>query len=226
MSNSDDDDLFTSMDALAFALAKGPSPEAFRAALIAADAAYRGEPAPAGEDGRRHVPGCQYAMSPAASNTCACAWTPPTVSSTRSRQRPEGREGMKKTLADKYERKGTAYAEARALAHVALRLGGLLRVASVSQRDLAGRLGLTEARISQILSANSNPTIRTLARIADALGFTLRITFVANDNASCAASAGWTAESEAHTADEQLARGVWHAARARTSALRTEASDE
>lgn len=75
-------------------------------------------------------------------------------------------------------------AEERAVAHVALTLGSLLRVASVTQRELATRLGLTEGRVSQLLSGNANPTVRTLSRIAHALGFTMRISFAASSQIS------------------------------------------
>lgn len=68
-----------------------------------------------------------------------------------------------------------AYVEQLALANVALMIADALEASGVSQRDLAGRLGLSEARVSQILNANNNLTVRTLARIADALGLELEL---------------------------------------------------
>lgn len=107
------------------------------------------------------------------------------------------------TLADKYEHDEAAFAEERAVAHVALTLGSLLRAASVTQRELATRLGLTEGRVSQLLSGNANPTVRTLSRIAHALGFTMRISFAANDNSKCGFDRGWTKDTHADcTANE------------------------
>jgi len=63
------------------------------------------------------------------------------------------------------------------LATVALQLADVLQKKRVSQRQLAGRLGVTEARVSQILSADGNPTVRTLARIAAALDCAVVIRF-------------------------------------------------
>ena len=69
------------------------------------------------------------------------------------------------------------FAEERALAKVALRLSDLLESKQLSQRALAQKLGVSEGRISQILSADANLTIRTLARIADALDLALDLAF-------------------------------------------------
>lgn len=73
--------------------------------------------------------------------------------------------------------------EERILAYVAVKVAGLLRAAGVSQRELARRMDVSDARVSQILSGKANPTVRSLARLADVLGFTMRIAFVANGNA-------------------------------------------
>jgi transcriptional regulator with XRE-family HTH domain len=53
----------------------------------------------------------------------------------------------------------------------------MLQKKGVSQRQLAGRLGVTEARVSQILGADGNPTVKTLARIAAALDCAVVIRF-------------------------------------------------
>lgn len=46
----------------------------------------------------------------------------------------------------------------------------------VNQKELAKRLGLTEARVSQIFSDECNVTIRTLAKVFHALGETPKLT--------------------------------------------------
>lgn len=40
----------------------------------------------------------------------------------------------------------------------------------VSQSDLARRLGVSRARVSQLLQHRSSPTLRTMVEVADALG--------------------------------------------------------
>jgi transcriptional regulator with XRE-family HTH domain len=77
-----------------------------------------------------------------------------------------------------------AFAEESALAHVSLSLADLIEASGVSQRQLAEALGLTEARISQILDVDSNLTVRTIARIACALGQRMQIQFAPRVEAS------------------------------------------
>jgi len=50
-------------------------------------------------------------------------------------------------------------------------LSGLLHSQQISQAELAKRLGVSKARISQILSGRENLTLRSLAAIGWALGF-------------------------------------------------------
>lgn len=40
----------------------------------------------------------------------------------------------------------------------------------ISQSDLARRLGVSRARVSQLLQHRSSPTLRTMVEVADALG--------------------------------------------------------
>lgn len=40
----------------------------------------------------------------------------------------------------------------------------------ISQSDLARRLGVSRARVSQLLQHHSSPTLRTMVEVADALG--------------------------------------------------------
>lgn len=68
-------------------------------------------------------------------------------------------------------------AQEEAVAHVALELAEMLERSGFSQRQLANLVGVTEGRISQILSAESNPTIKTLAKIGHAFGRRLRVAF-------------------------------------------------
>jgi len=69
------------------------------------------------------------------------------------------------------------YAEEKAVARVALRMADLLQKVDVTQRELARRVGVTEGRISQILRAENNPTVKTIARIAQAVGYVMDIEF-------------------------------------------------
>jgi transcriptional regulator with XRE-family HTH domain len=98
------------------------------------------------------------------------------------------------------------FAEERALAKVALRLSDLLEQRQLSQRDLARKLGVSEGRVSQILSADANLTIRTLARIADALDVDLDLSFHQRDHHE--------SEDDGEDGDEdrchlRLVRGGW-----------------
>ena len=69
-------------------------------------------------------------------------------------------------------------AEEEAIALAAITIAQLLEDCDVSQRELAQRLGITEGRVSQILAAESNPTMKTLARIGHVLGRRLELSFV------------------------------------------------
>jgi len=90
---------------------------------------------------------------------------------------------MKKSgVLDRYKRsrdEELSFAEEAAMAQVAVALADLLERCAVSQRELANRIGVTEGRVSQILAANSNPTVRTVARLAHAMGRRLQVEFVA-----------------------------------------------
>lgn len=67
-------------------------------------------------------------------------------------------------------------AEEAALAHVAL--------ANFSQSQLAEALGVTEARVSQVLDAESNLTVRAMARMSHAMGHRFEVQFVPEASAS------------------------------------------
>jgi transcriptional regulator with XRE-family HTH domain len=72
-------------------------------------------------------------------------------------------------------KKSNTYAEQFALASIALVLADALEESGISQRQLAERLGVSEARVSQILSADHNLTVKVLAKIANALQRELKI---------------------------------------------------
>jgi transcriptional regulator with XRE-family HTH domain len=63
-----------------------------------------------------------------------------------------------------------AYVEELAVARVAMKLAAALEESDKSQKDVADALGVSEARVSQILNGEANLTIKTVARIADAIG--------------------------------------------------------
>ena len=48
----------------------------------------------------------------------------------------------------------------------------------LTQQELSGRTGLRQSNISRIESGFAMPSLRTLQRIADGLGMTLRVEFV------------------------------------------------
>jgi transcriptional regulator with XRE-family HTH domain len=73
-----------------------------------------------------------------------------------------------------------AFVEEFAVTGVALAMAEAIQNSGMSQREVARRLGVSEARISQILGATGNPTIKTLARLADVLERELRVEFSSN----------------------------------------------
>lgn len=48
----------------------------------------------------------------------------------------------------------------------------------LSQRELADRVGITQADISKLESGDANPTLDTLKRIAAGLGMSLNLSFI------------------------------------------------
>ena len=71
-----------------------------------------------------------------------------------------------------------AFEEEFLIGDVTETIAGLLDSLSISQRELAERLGVTEGRVSQILGGSGNLTLRSLAAVGWALGikFGLRAT--------------------------------------------------
>lgn len=68
------------------------------------------------------------------------------------------------------------FAEEAFVVEVQVAIHGLMKRLGVSQKELAKRLSLSEARVSQIFADECNITVRTLARIYHALGATPQIT--------------------------------------------------
>lgn len=75
---------------------------------------------------------------------------------------------MKDVLSDPEVRR--TYEEELLLGEATENLTALLRSLGISQRELARRLGVSEARVSQIVSGAENLTLRSLAALGWALG--------------------------------------------------------
>ena len=48
----------------------------------------------------------------------------------------------------------------------------------MTQKDLAEKTGIAQGDISKLENGNGNPSVRTLQRLANAMGMTLKIEFV------------------------------------------------
>ena len=73
---------------------------------------------------------------------------------------------------DAYER---AYAEARLAAEVGERVRRAREAAGLSQRDLAARMGTSQAAIARLEAGGVEATLTTLQRVAVALGLELNV---------------------------------------------------
>lgn len=58
----------------------------------------------------------------------------------------------------------------------------------ISQADLARRLGVTRARVSQLLQHKSSPTLQTMVQVAHALGCEVRLALVPSGQTSGSAT--------------------------------------
>lgn len=52
--------------------------------------------------------------------------------------------------------------------------------AGLTQKELSKRTGIAQGDISKLENGNANPSIRTLQRLADAMGMTLKVEFLPN----------------------------------------------
>ena len=53
--------------------------------------------------------------------------------------------------------------------------------AGLTQKELSRRTGIAQGDISKLEHGNSNPSVRTLQRLAEGMGMTLRIEFVPDE---------------------------------------------
>lgn len=66
-------------------------------------------------------------------------------------------------------------AEENLVIDVQLMIQRLLNQKKMSRADLARSLGVSQARLSQVMAVDANPTVRTLAQIFFALGCSLKV---------------------------------------------------
>ena len=52
--------------------------------------------------------------------------------------------------------------------------------AGLTQKELSERTGIAQGDISKLENGNANPSIRTLQRLASAMGMTLKVEFLPN----------------------------------------------
>jgi transcriptional regulator with XRE-family HTH domain len=60
---------------------------------------------------------------------------------------------------------------ARQLMHAAETLREVFAKSGLTQAELAARMGVTPARVNQLMSGNENPTIAAMTRFIEACGF-------------------------------------------------------
>lgn len=54
------------------------------------------------------------------------------------------------------------------------------RKAGLTQKELSERTGIAQGDISKLENGNANPSIRTLQRLANGMGMTLKVEFLPN----------------------------------------------
>lgn len=74
------------------------------------------------------------------------------------------------TFGPKNSREATIFAEEALRVDVQHRLQTVMNQLGVSQSELAQRMGVSEAHVSQLFASKMNVTLRTLARVFKALG--------------------------------------------------------
>jgi predicted XRE-type DNA-binding protein len=85
---------------------------------------------------------------------------------------------------DAYERERTPrqklrFAEELAIAGAAIAVADAIKRGRITQHELGRAIGVSDARVSQMLSGRANMTTRTMARIAHVLGHRLVVKLVA-----------------------------------------------
>ena len=84
-------------------------------------------------------------------------------------------------------------------------LSEMLEKEGVKQTELAERLGKTKGFVSQILAGGRNLTLRTIADVADALGYRVRLVFFKD-----AKSKPKTAPAEITVSGTTMPAATWH----------------
>ena len=82
------------------------------------------------------------------------------------------RKAMNEAERAEYDR---AYAEAKLAAEVGERIRAARETAGLSQRDLAARMGTSQAAVARLEAGGVGATLTTLQRVAVALGLELNI---------------------------------------------------
>lgn len=54
------------------------------------------------------------------------------------------------------------------------------KLKGITQKDLSERTGIAQGDISKLENGNGNPSLKTLQRLASAMGMSLKIEFVSN----------------------------------------------
>jgi transcriptional regulator with XRE-family HTH domain len=94
--------------------------------------------------------------------------------------------------------------------------------AGLTKADLARRLGKSKAFVSQLFAGNRNLTLRTLADVADSLGYRIRVR-ACKDEAS---RRGWSTLSEEPMPVAVARHADWHLRGVGTSALVSGSPDQ
>jgi DNA-binding CsgD family transcriptional regulator/transcriptional regulator with XRE-family HTH domain len=115
-----------------------------------------------------------------------------------------------------------AYAVAR-LPHVFYEaIADRMKATEVSQAELARRMGVTEGRVSQILSGDQSLTLRTLAKVSAALDASFEVRLVRHDEQSHQPAIGLEQALAMQEDAREAAKKAWDAVTATYSRLRNE----
>ena len=71
-----------------------------------------------------------------------------------------------------------AMIDALTVAENAERMNDARKSKGITQKELSERTGIAQGDISKLENGNGNPSVRTLQRLANAMGMTLKIEFV------------------------------------------------
>ncbi len=102
--------------------------------------------------------------------------------------------------------RGIIEAEENALIDFQLLVQGLIMEKGISRATLAERAGISEARLSQLMGSEANPTAKTLARILFALGEEIAISIKKRPRARLTQVNEWKWEGDIHAAFDHQSR--------------------